>query len=75
MNQVAAESFTYVINTQSQQCGEYPTTEEGPNCPHCGSAMVKRIGRRGQYRNTPFWGCSSFPSCRGVMFIDEADCG
>lgn len=30
-------------------------------CPRCGSAMVLRNGRRGQ-----FYGCSTFPRCRGT---------
>lgn len=30
-------------------------------CPYCGSGMVLRNGRRGQ-----FYGCSRFPSCRGT---------
>ncbi len=33
----------------------------GVDCPHCGSSMVLRNGRRGQ-----FYGCSRFPSCRGT---------
>lgn len=34
-----------------------------PVCPSCKGAMVKRISRNGAQ---PFWGCSSFPSCRGT---------
>lgn len=30
------------------------------NCPRCGSVMAKRDGKFG-----PFWGCSSFPKCKG----------
>ena len=31
-----------------------------PNCPRCKVAMTKRTSRHGA-----FWGCSTFPSCRG----------
>ena len=31
-------------------------------CPICGGAMVKRHDRAGH----PFWGCASFPSCKGT---------
>jgi very-short-patch-repair endonuclease len=31
------------------------------NCPRCGSKMILRNGRRGQ-----FYGCSKFPYCRGT---------
>lgn len=34
------------------------------NCPHCGSKMLKRSGKRGQ-----FWGCSQFPRCKGTRNI------
>lgn len=33
----------------------------GPTCPHCGSSMRRRAGRRGR-----FWGCSRYPDCRGT---------
>ena len=32
-----------------------------PSCPRCGSAMVQRHSKYGQ-----FWGCSGFPGCRGT---------
>ena len=37
--------------------------ESQPTCPKCGLAMVRRArGRDG----APFWGCSTFPRCRGT---------
>lgn len=38
-------------------------------CPDCGSPLVKRKNRRGQY----FIGCSGFPKCRYLRNIDEED--
>lgn len=35
-----------------------------PDCPKCGLKMVQR--RRGRDGN-PFWGCSTFPSCNGIV--------
>ena len=35
-------------------------------CPNCGSAMVKRNGKNGE-----FWGCSAYPKCR-TTFDDKA---
>jgi restriction system protein len=32
----------------------------------CGKAMVLRTARRGQKIGSQFWGCSSFPACRGT---------
>lgn len=37
-----------------------------PICPHCGSSMVKRTARKGGNAGGEFWGCSKFPTCRGV---------
>jgi DNA topoisomerase I len=35
-----------------------------PVCPRCGSPMVKRSGPRGE-----FWGCSTFPKCKGTRSV------
>lgn len=37
-----------------------------PECPLCGSAMVKRIARKGANAGNQFWGCSAYPGCRGT---------
>lgn len=37
-----------------------------PACPQCGSSMVKRTARKGGNAGGEFWGCSKFPTCRGV---------
>ncbi|MDI1310492.1 MAG: restriction endonuclease [Methylotenera sp.] len=37
-----------------------------PQCPLCGSAMVKRIARKGANAGNEFWGCSAYPRCRGT---------
>ncbi len=35
-------------------------------CPKCGSAMVLRTAKRGNYIGEQFWGCTMFPQCRGI---------
>ena len=37
--------------------------QQAPTCPKCGAIMVKRV--RGS-DGAPFWGCSTFPECRGT---------
>jgi restriction system protein len=37
-----------------------------PECPLCGSAMVKRTARKGANAGSEFWGCSTYPGCRGT---------
>ena len=41
----------------------------GAACPACGSAMVKRTAKKGANAGGQFWGCSQYPSCRGVRPI------
>lgn len=48
-------------------------TKPKPNCPECGESMELRRPREGTTQNfDPFWGCSNYPDCRGVLKIDAA---
>ena len=40
------------------------TPEQGPECPKCGAPTRLRKTRQ---ENRPFWGCSEFPACKGVV--------
>lgn len=40
------------------------------DCPLCGSALVKRSGKFG-----PFYGCSSYPGCRGILKVSQVERG
>lgn len=40
-----------------------------PRCPKCDSAMVKRTAKGGANMGQAFWGCSTFPKCRGTRPI------
>ena len=42
------------------------TTAERPACPLCHKPMVIRRARRGLTAGLTFWGCATFPACRGV---------
>jgi hypothetical protein len=39
-------------------------------CPKCGSVMMVREAKQGQYMGNKFWGCSAFPKCRTTIQID-----
>lgn len=41
-----------------------------PVCPRCGSEMVTREARRGSNSGQRFWGCSTYPGCRGTRAIE-----
>lgn len=40
------------------------TQTSDPVCPRCGRPMVLRTNRK---TGEQFWGCSAFPSCRGII--------
>ena len=39
-------------------------SKSNPACPRCRNKMVRRTGRYG-----PFWGCSTYPRCKGTRNI------
>ncbi|WER46057.1 restriction endonuclease [Cupriavidus sp. WKF15] len=44
-----------------------PSTQSSdPACPRCGGSMVRRIAKQGANAGNSFWGCATFPKCRGV---------
>ncbi|MEZ5515756.1 MAG: restriction endonuclease [Steroidobacteraceae bacterium] len=46
--------------------GERPQSSSAPQCPKCGAPMVKRKAKSGPSAGHEFWGCSTFPKCRGI---------
>ena len=42
-------------------------SRDSPSCPSCGSSMVRRTAKRGVNAGGEFWGCQTYPSCRGVL--------
>ena len=40
-------------------------------CPKCGTPMVRRTAKKGERAGKPFWGCSNYPKCRGIVNIAE----
>ena len=43
------------------------TSQSQKQCPKCGGTMVLRTARKGQNAGNQFWGCTTYPACRGVM--------
>jgi restriction system protein len=41
-----------------------------PQCPRCGNAMARRVAKRGANAGSIFWGCVSYPECRGTRPVD-----
>lgn len=48
---------------------EPPAKPVAPACPHCRKPMVIRVARSGANAGGDFWGCSSYPGCKGIRPI------
>jgi restriction system protein len=42
------------------------TRAHSPACPDCGSPMLLKTARKGPNAGRAFWGCSTYPECRGT---------
>lgn len=38
-----------------------------PACPKCGATMVRRTAKQGANKGSAFYGCSTYPQCRGTL--------
>lgn len=66
-----SELLEMVAGVQVQPNIKKPSSNQqpvasSPECPLCGSAMVKRTARKGANAGNEFWGCSTYPGCRGT---------
>lgn len=41
----------------------------GVACPVCGGAMLQRVAKQGANAGKQFWGCSTYPACKGTRAI------
>lgn len=58
-----------------QQQPESPIPRTTPTplataCPKCGAPMVRRVAKQGANQGRSFFGCSTYPRCRGTMPAD-----
>lgn len=73
----------HVHNIQMIAHGEKQKTEEDHDikertvngvgemiCPKCGSKMILRTAKKGEYIGKEFWGCTNYPKCRHIQNID-----
>lgn len=44
-------------------------TDHIPPCPQCGKPMVLRTAQKGANIGKPFWGCTRYPECKGVVDV------
>jgi len=48
-----------------------PLVSAAPVCPVCSGEMVRRVAKRGKSVGESFWGCASYPRCRGTRPDDQ----
>lgn len=56
-------------NASLVEKAEFKTLSAQPICPKCTGPMLKREIKSGSNAGKEFWGCSSFPKCRGIVPI------
>jgi len=47
----------------------FETAPAVPACPVCSKPMVRRVAKQGANAGSAFWGCSSYPACRGTRAV------
>jgi four helix bundle suffix protein len=60
----------YGARKRSLQSDGSDKSDGKPACPNCGKPMVLRTARKGQKAGQPFWGCSSYPDCKGTRMVE-----
>lgn len=69
-NHANTAGATSVESTAESTPASSTTSTTAPSCPRCGSTMVKRTAKRGKNAGRSFWGCSNYPTCRGIQQIN-----
>lgn len=59
-----SQLWELIKNVQPNSKATSSTLTSFVACPECGSEMVLKTARKGQYIGQKFWGCSAFPNCR-----------
>lgn len=47
--------------------GRADRTNPPPACPKCGAPMAVRTAKGGKSPGSQFWGCTSYPNCKGTL--------
>jgi restriction system protein len=63
--QLATARLTHRVKQKS--ASETGAATQIPACPQCGKPMVLRTVRSGKKAGSQFWGCSTYPNCRGAV--------
>lgn len=61
---------TYLATDSKETPVEAPQQSAVPTCPKCAGDMVKRKASKGTNAGKSFWGCSTYPKCRGTLAFE-----
>jgi restriction system protein len=56
-----------ILTDQTHRSNQSDPSDHIPHCPKCGKAMVLRMVKNGKNAGKQFWGCSSYPDCKGLL--------
>lgn len=65
--QLAAERLK--ARRTSDQADRTDRTDPLPKCPKCGALMALRTAKAGKNQGSQFWGCTSYPDCKGTVAV------
>lgn len=54
--------------SKAEMWGKVMNGKETKKCPECGAEMTKRKGKK---TGKEFWGCSKYPECKGIEWIEK----
>lgn len=62
----ARKPFAQINDSAGPRVAESRQNQVIPDCPQCGASMVKRTAKKGSNTGETFWGCMSYPKCKGT---------
>jgi restriction system protein len=71
MLQLVNETRAVARGEARREPSRISAVSQRPSCPKCGSGMIQRTAKRGDLAGMSFWGCSSYPKCRGMVNKNE----
>jgi len=65
--QLAAARLAHRAKKRVDRTDRAEPTDQIPTCPLCGKQTVLRTAKSGKNAGSQFWGCSDYPTCKGVV--------
>lgn len=69
IDKIESGKLTRSISTNRKHRQYLSEKKDNHSCPTCGSSMILRESKKGANVGQQFWGCSTFPKCRGTVKV------